>query len=91
MSKTCVSRPLNGCAASLCWFYSPLCLSTTSTRLGRHKPSSGCAVLGGKLCLSTDADGPYVLLTGISAVLLALTSIRYDHHHPIPRPRETYR
>jgi hypothetical protein len=46
--------------------------------------------LGGKLGLGTDADGPYILLAGISAVLVALATIRYAHHHPFPRPRETY-
>lgn len=45
--------------------------------------------LGGKLGLSTDADGPYILLAGISAVLVAVATIRYARHHPFPRPRET--
>ena len=46
--------------------------------------------LGGKLGLSTDADGPYILLAGISAVLVAVATMRYARHHPFPRPRETY-
>jgi hypothetical protein len=46
--------------------------------------------LGGKLGLSTDADGPYILLAGISAVLVAVATIRYARLHPFPRPRETY-
>jgi hypothetical protein len=46
--------------------------------------------LGGKLGLGADADGPYILLAGISAVLVALATIRYAYHHPFPRPRETY-
>lgn len=46
--------------------------------------------LGGKLGLSADADGPYILLAGISAVLVAVATIRYAHQHPFPRPRETY-
>jgi hypothetical protein len=46
--------------------------------------------LGGKLGLSTDADGPYILLAGISAVLVAVATIRYAGHHPFPRLRETY-
>lgn len=46
--------------------------------------------LGGKLGLRTDADGPYILLAGISAVLVAVATIRYARLHPFPRPRETY-
>jgi hypothetical protein len=46
--------------------------------------------LGGKLGLSTDANGPYILLAGISAVLIALATIRYALHHPFPRAGETY-
>jgi hypothetical protein len=46
--------------------------------------------LGGKLGLGTDADGPYILLAGISAVLVAIATIRYAHHHPFPRPGGTY-
>lgn len=46
--------------------------------------------LGGKFGLRTDADGPYILLAGIRAVLVAVATIRYAHHHPFPSPRETY-
>jgi len=46
--------------------------------------------LGGKLGFATDADGPYILLASISAVLVALATIRYAYHHPFPRPSETY-
>ena len=45
---------------------------------------------GGKRGLSTDADGPYILLAGISAVLVTVATMRYARHHPFPRPRETY-
>jgi len=37
-----------------------------------------------------DADGPYILLAGISAVLVALATIRYARHHPFPRPGGTH-
>jgi hypothetical protein len=46
--------------------------------------------LGGKLGLNTDADGPYILLAGISAVLVTVATLCYAHHHPFPRSRETY-
>jgi hypothetical protein len=46
--------------------------------------------LGGKLGLNTDADGPYILLAGISAVLVTVATLGYAQHHPFPRPRETY-
>jgi len=46
--------------------------------------------LGGKLGLSTDANGPYILLAGISAVLIALATFRYALQHPFPRAEETY-
>lgn len=46
--------------------------------------------LGGKLGRSTDADGPYILLAGISAVLVAVATIRYASYHPFPGSRETY-
>jgi hypothetical protein len=46
--------------------------------------------LGGKLGRPTDCDGPYILLAGISAVFVALATIRYAHFHPFPRPNDTY-
>jgi hypothetical protein len=45
--------------------------------------------LGGKLGLSTDADDPYILLAGGSAVLLTLATILYAHHHPLRRAKDT--
>jgi hypothetical protein len=47
--------------------------------------------LCGKRGLSADADGPYILLAGGSAVLLTLATILYAHHHPFPRARMVYR
>jgi hypothetical protein len=41
--------------------------------------------LGGKLGLSSDLDGPYVLLTGISAVLIAAATLAFAAQHPFPR------
>jgi hypothetical protein len=46
--------------------------------------------LGGKLGLSTDADGPYILLAGISAALVTLATILYAQQHPFPRATDTY-
>jgi len=46
--------------------------------------------LGGKLGLNTDADGPYILLAGISAVLVAIATLGYAQQHPFPRPRGAY-
>jgi hypothetical protein len=46
--------------------------------------------LGGKLGRTTDADGPYILLAGITAIWITVATIRYAQLHPFPRPRETY-
>jgi hypothetical protein len=46
--------------------------------------------LGGKLGLITDADGPYILLAGISAVFVTIGTFSYARHHPFPRPNGTY-
>jgi hypothetical protein len=46
--------------------------------------------LGGKLGLSSDLDGPYVLLAGISAVFLTASTLAYATHHPFPRAAGTY-
>ena len=41
--------------------------------------------LGGKLGLSSDLDGPYVLLAGIGAVFLAAATLAFAAQHPFPR------
>jgi len=41
--------------------------------------------LGGKLGLSSDLDGPYVLLAGISAVFVAAATLAFATQHPFPR------
>ena len=41
--------------------------------------------LDGKLGLSSDLDGPYVLLTGISAVFVAAATLTFAAQHPFPR------
>jgi hypothetical protein len=46
--------------------------------------------LGGKLGLSSDLDGPYVLLAGISAVFLTASTLAFAAQHPFPRPGGTY-
>jgi hypothetical protein len=46
--------------------------------------------LGGKLGLSSDLDGPYVLLAGISAVFLTASTLAYAAQHPFPRAGGTY-
>jgi hypothetical protein len=45
--------------------------------------------LGGKLGLSSDLDGPYVLLAGISAVFVAAATLAFALQHPFPRARGT--
>ncbi len=41
--------------------------------------------LGGKLGLSSDLDGPYVLLAGISAVFVTASTVAFAALHPFPR------
>jgi hypothetical protein len=41
--------------------------------------------LGGKLGLSSDLDGPYILLAGISAVFVAAATLTFAAQHPFPR------
>jgi hypothetical protein len=40
--------------------------------------------LGGKLGFSTDLDGPYVLLAGLSAVFVTIATLSFAAHHPFP-------
>jgi hypothetical protein len=40
--------------------------------------------LGGKLGLSSDLDGPYVLLAGIRAVLVTVATLAFATQHPFP-------
>ena len=46
--------------------------------------------LGGKLDLPLDADGPYLFLAGIRAVLITAATLTFAAHHPFPRDRTTY-
>ena len=46
--------------------------------------------LGGRLGLSSDLDGPYVLLAGIRAVLITAATLTFAHQHPFPRDAVTY-
>ncbi len=46
--------------------------------------------LGGKLGRSSDLDGPYVLLAGISAVFLSVSTLAFAIQHPFPRAGRTY-
>ena len=41
--------------------------------------------LGGKLGLSSDLDGPYVLLAGIQSVLVTAATLTFVTQHPFPR------
>jgi len=41
--------------------------------------------LGGKLGLSLDLDGSYVLLSGISAVFVTAATLTFAAYHPFPR------
>jgi hypothetical protein len=45
--------------------------------------------LGGKLGLSSDRDGPYVLLAGIRAVLVTVATLAFATQHPFPREGAT--
>jgi hypothetical protein len=45
--------------------------------------------LGGKLGLSSDLDGPYILLAGIRAVWTTAATLDYAAQHPFPRARDT--
>jgi hypothetical protein len=46
--------------------------------------------LGSKLGLSSDLDGPYILLAGISAVFVAAATLAFAAQHPFPRAGGTY-
>ena len=46
--------------------------------------------LGGKLGLASDRDGPYWLLHGISAVIVAATTLSFAFLHPFPFAENTY-
>ena len=46
--------------------------------------------LGGKLGLSQDLDGPYVLLAGISTVFLTAATLAFATLHPFPKAKGTY-
>lgn len=46
--------------------------------------------LGGKLGLSSDRDGPYVLLAGIRAVWITAATLAFAARHPFPRTGDTY-
>ena len=46
--------------------------------------------LGGKLGLSSDLDGPYVLLAGIRAVWITAATLAFAAQHPFPRTGDTY-
>jgi hypothetical protein len=47
-------------------------------------------LLGGKLGLSSDCNGPYVLLAGISAVFITTATLAFAAQHPFPREGWTY-
>jgi hypothetical protein len=46
--------------------------------------------LGGKLGLSQDLDGPYILLAGIGAVFLTAATLTFATRHPFPQAKGTY-
>ena len=46
--------------------------------------------LGGKLDLNLDADGPYILLAGISAVFVAAATLTFSFRYPFPSWNRTY-
>ena len=46
-------------------------------------------LLGGKLGLSSDCDGPYQLLVGLRAVFVTTTTLAFALHYPFPSMRKT--
>lgn len=46
--------------------------------------------LGGKLGRSSDLDGPYVLLAGMSAVFVTASTLAFATQHPFPQAGGTY-
>jgi len=50
-----------------------------------HRMVLWLRLLGGKLGLSSDLDGPYVLLAGIGAVFVAAATFAFAAQHPFPR------
>jgi len=46
--------------------------------------------LGGKLGRSTDLDGPYILLAGLSALFVTIATLAYAIQHPFPDIGGTY-
>lgn len=58
------------------------------TQIDHHWPRAAVTwlrTLGGKLGLSTDRDGLYLLLRGISAVWQTVSTLTFVQHHPFPR------
>jgi hypothetical protein len=45
--------------------------------------------LGGKLGLTSDLDGPYLLLAGIHAIFVTIATLTFAAYHPFPRAGET--
>jgi hypothetical protein len=61
--------------------------------LSRHWPKQALLwlrLLGGKLGLSTDRDGVYVLLAGIRAVLVTWATLQFAKQHPFPLGQTRY-
>jgi hypothetical protein len=46
--------------------------------------------LGGKLGVSSDRDGLYVLLAGLRAIFVTHATLAFTHQHPFPRAPGTY-
>ncbi len=47
-------------------------------------------ILGGKLGLGNDLDGPYLVLRGLSALFQTVVTLSFLAFHPFPRPIKTY-
>jgi hypothetical protein len=89
-SKPCASKPWNACAAFFVLVLLAALFVYHIARTCPHQAILWLRRLGGKLGLNTDAGGPYILLAGISAVLIAVATLGYAQHHTFLRPRETY-
>jgi len=65
------------------------CLERCSVRPRHRRLDRWLHRLGGKLGLSSDRDGPYILLAGIRAVLVTVATMSFAAQHPFPRAGET--
>ena len=59
------------------------------THTGPQRMVLWLRLLGGKLGLDFDLDGPYVLLAGLRAVFVTAATLAFAAQHPFPRAGAT--